>query len=130
MIKTNARIKELRKANGLSQEAFAARIGITKSSVSLIESGKNNPSEQTVLLICERFGVRREWLENGEEPRYSEQMPSNPEALVPALMEVLHDQPALLSALTKIVDRMDASDWKALNTIVEKAVGTKKDPEA
>lgn len=126
----NARIKELRKANGLSQEAFAARIGITKSSVSLIESGKNNPSEQTVLLICERFGVRREWLENGEEPRYSEQMPSNPEALVPTLMEVLHDQPALLSSLTKIVDRMDASDWKALNTIVEKAIGTKKDPEA
>jgi transcriptional regulator with XRE-family HTH domain len=62
------RIKQLRKELRLSQDEFGARLGIGKSSVSLIESGKNNPSEQTIRAICQQFSVRRLWLENGEGP--------------------------------------------------------------
>lgn len=62
----NERIKELRKARGLTMEEFGRRIGITKSSVSLLEQGRNNPSTQTRLSICREFGVREEWLRDGE----------------------------------------------------------------
>lgn len=64
----NQRIKQLRKEQGLTQDEFAARIGITKSSVSLLESGKNSPSTQTLQLICQQFGVRRDWLTDGTGP--------------------------------------------------------------
>ena len=60
------RIKLLRKELNLSQELFGKKIGITKSSVSLLESGKNSPSEQTVKLICREFNVNKEWLETGK----------------------------------------------------------------
>lgn len=62
----NDRIKLIRKKAGLSQEEFGRRISITKSSVSLLESGKNNPSDQTISLICREFGVNEVWLRTGE----------------------------------------------------------------
>lgn len=60
------RIKQIRKDNILSMEEFAKRIGITRSSVSRIESGENNPSEQTIILICKEFGINKEWLLTGK----------------------------------------------------------------
>lgn len=60
------RIRKVREHFGLSMEKFGARIGIGKTSVSLLESGKNNPSTQTVALICREFGVNEQWLRTGE----------------------------------------------------------------
>lgn len=59
------RIKAVRKKKHLSQEAFGNELGITKSSVSLLESGKNSPSEQTIKLICSAFKVNEDWLRTG-----------------------------------------------------------------
>lgn len=64
----NERIRLIRTKNGLTQDQFAEIIGITKSSVSLLESGRNSPSEQTIRAICEKFMVRRQWLLDGIEP--------------------------------------------------------------
>lgn len=64
----NNRIKHLRAILNLTQEAFGAQIGIKKASVSTIESGKTNPSDQTILLICREFNVREDWLLKGEGP--------------------------------------------------------------
>ena len=47
----NERVRELRKALNMTLEAFGARIGIKKSSLSQIENGINNLTEQTILLI-------------------------------------------------------------------------------
>mgnify|MGYP002769586108 CR=1 FL=1 len=60
------RIREVREHFGLSMEKFGSRIGIGKTSISLLESGKNNPSVQTVSLICREFGVNEHWLRTGE----------------------------------------------------------------
>ena len=62
----NTRIKALRKSEGLTLEKFGERIGITASSCSTIESGKSNPSDQTIRSICREFGVREKWLRTGE----------------------------------------------------------------
>lgn len=61
----NERIYRLRKHLGLSQEAFGQRIGIKKASISMIEKGKNNPSEQTIKSICREFNVNYSWLVTG-----------------------------------------------------------------
>ena len=60
------RIREVREHFGLSMEKFGSRIGIVKASISLLESGKNNPSVQTITLICREFGVNEQWLRTGE----------------------------------------------------------------
>lgn len=61
----NERIKLIRKKARLSQEAFGKCLEITKASVSRIESGLNNPSDQTIKLICQEFNVNEDWLRTG-----------------------------------------------------------------
>lgn len=64
-------IKKLRKSLGLTQQAFAERLGINQGTLSAGESGKSNFSRQTLLSISREFGVRLEWLETGEGEMYS-----------------------------------------------------------
>lgn len=59
------RIKELRKALGLTQSEFAEKVGLTRSSLQKLESGINGPSNSTLVAMCHTFGVSRSWLENG-----------------------------------------------------------------
>ena len=59
------RVKEIRKALGLSQEAFVEKIGITRASISNMEKGTRNPSDQTIKSICREFNVDYFWLTEG-----------------------------------------------------------------
>jgi transcriptional regulator with XRE-family HTH domain len=56
------RIKELRTENNLSVTEFAKAIGVSKSSASLYESGRQNPGPKTIETICRTFDVDEEWL--------------------------------------------------------------------
>ena len=60
------RIKELRKRNDLSMKSFAESVGISGTSASLYESGKQNPGKKTLDKICEVYGVTKEWLTEDE----------------------------------------------------------------
>ena len=51
-IAINERIKEIRLALNLTMEQFGQHIGLKKSAISLMESGKNKPSTQTIYSIC------------------------------------------------------------------------------
>ena len=62
----NERIKAIRKALDLTMEQFGKRIGLSKSAISLIESGKNGTTDQTVTSICREYNVNENWLRTGE----------------------------------------------------------------
>ena len=62
----NRRLKELRSKLGLSQAAFAEKIGIKKTSYSDIETGRRELTERNLNLICKEFNVDENWLRNGE----------------------------------------------------------------
>ena len=49
-------IRDLRKAKGLTQKQLAKLIDVTESQVSQIETGKRNPSFETLLKLGEVFG--------------------------------------------------------------------------
>ena len=66
----NGRIKQLRSESKLTMDLFGRKIGVGKTAISHIESGKANPSEQTIRSICREFGVREEWLRTGEGDMY------------------------------------------------------------
>lgn len=59
------RIYLLRKELNLTMEQFGEKIGISKSAISGFEKGKTNPSEQTIILICQIYGVNPMWLKKG-----------------------------------------------------------------
>lgn len=62
------RVKELRQATGLSQEAFADRCGFARSYMSRIERGKANPSLDAVQDLADALGVEvvKLFVVNGE----------------------------------------------------------------
>ena len=60
------RIKKVRRSLDLTQQEFGGRIGIKPNSISLIESGNRNASEQVVLAVCREFNVSEVWLRTGE----------------------------------------------------------------
>lgn len=61
----NERIKQVRKTLGLSGEKFGSKLGLTRMSVSNLEAGRYNLTEQTIKSICREFNVSEEWLRNG-----------------------------------------------------------------
>lgn len=62
----NNRFRDVRKAKNLTLKQVGDILGISESSVSNIERGRNNPSGSTLTLFCDKLGVNRLWLETGE----------------------------------------------------------------
>ena len=61
------RIKFLRKDTlHLTLEKFGERLGVKKSTLSTIETGKNNVTNQMRAAICNCYGVSEKWLLTGE----------------------------------------------------------------
>lgn len=113
----NTRIKALRKAEGLTLEKFGERIGISNSALSAIETGKNNPSDQTIRSICREFRVREEWLRDGEEPMFMRMTPNQERAVFLASVTAGESSPeinAFIDALKGISD----SDLKIVMAFV------------
>lgn len=68
------RVKEIRKSEkvNLTMEKFGERIGLKKSAVSLIESGKNALTDANIKSICREFGVDYMWLTTGDGEMFVE----------------------------------------------------------
>lgn len=60
------RVKQVRKSLGLTMEKFGDRLGVTKTAISLIESGKNNLTDANIKAICREFNVDYIWLTSGD----------------------------------------------------------------
>lgn len=61
----NKRLKQLRKYLNLSQEEFGGRLGVTRASISRLESGDINFTERMIKSICREFNVSPLWLTDG-----------------------------------------------------------------
>lgn len=59
------RIKEIRKKLDLTQQEFADRIGIKRNTIANYETGRNDPVNSVISLICREFSVSEEWLRYG-----------------------------------------------------------------
>lgn len=61
------KILQCRKKAGLSQEALAERIGVSRQAVSKWETGEAMPELSTVVALAKEFGVTTDWLLSDEE---------------------------------------------------------------
>ena len=66
----NQRVREVRLENKLTMEKFGEHLGITKSAISLIESGRTSVTLTIRRFISREFHVREEWLETGRGEKY------------------------------------------------------------
>ena len=106
----NQRIKKVRMKVDLTQNAFGEALGISRAAVQKLESGENNPSEQTIRAICEKFGVNRQWLETGDE---SIQPYEREPALETEVRSLLKNEPPVKQAVMISLASMPDEWWDA-----------------
>lgn len=119
------RIKMLRKELKLNQTEFGSRIGATQAMITSYETGRVVPDDAMRLLICREFGVRREWLEFGDLPKYAQDTPAEDAALasvISAMAGQSENKKRLLHIIAEMPDDLLEAFVKYLNT--------KKPPEA
>ncbi|MBQ2735525.1 MAG: helix-turn-helix domain-containing protein [Clostridia bacterium] len=74
-------LKELRKQNGLTQEALANQLKVSKSTISMYENGERTPTMEAMIPIANFFGVDMNYLYGVSKPTEynsnNDQLPSN-----------------------------------------------------
>ena len=121
----NERIKELRKALGLTLERFGEALGVGKTAINKIESGQNNVTDQMFKSICREFDVNEEWLRTGEGEMFKEL--SRSEKIAVFLTDVLKDEDdSFRKQFIEAFSELDLNDWKVLEGIEKRAKHTMK----
>lgn len=121
----NERIKELRKALGLTQQELADRIGVKQNTIAQYEIGRNTPINSVVSLICKEFNVSEDWLRNANGDMFkSEAYTSNNtnQIISSSINERIKE---LRKTLRKTQSEFSAEIGLSRNFIVQVETGTK-----
>lgn len=124
----NDRLKEMLNELGIKRVELAKSLGISEAAVSMLCSGKNKPSGQTVSLICKTYAVNEKWLLTGEGEMKTH---SKEDALANLAMSILDmdkdsDRYRFIMKLNSILAQMtDEEMQKVLNFIHELSDSTK-----
>lgn len=117
----NERIKTLRKTLNLTLEQFGERVGVTKMTISRIENGKNNVTEQMCKSICREFNIREDWLKNGTGEMFEDL--SEDEKIASILGSVFTDTDSEIydfkMAVFRELGKLDEKDWTAIRKLVD-----------
>lgn len=111
----NERVKELRRSPeiNLTMEKFGKQLGVGKSAISDIESGRNNVSDQMFTSICREFNVNPEWLRDGVGEMFL--TISRNDQIASFIGDILRDEPEGFKArLISALSEMNEDGWKAL----------------
>lgn len=125
----NERIKEVRKAKGLSQDEFGRRLGVTRGAVTNIELNKVEPKPLFVDLICREFDVNEEWLRTGVGPMHREK--TRDEDLAEFFGKVLAGDPDFRRRLLSAMSRLTEEQWAMLEEVAQRLasdIEAQKDP--
>ena len=122
----NERIRLLRKHLGLTADAFGEAIGIVRSAVSNIESGRRQPTNQLITSICREFNVNETWLRTGDGEMFNAL--SMDEQLAFYLGTILSEQgDTFKKRLIAALSALDESEWSAVEAFARKLVEQSRD---
>ena len=110
------RISLIRKNAGMTQDKLAEVLGLTKNFISLIETGKRDPSDRTIKDICREFNVNEEWLRTGKGEMFLD---------VSREMEIakftknllLEETDSFKNRLISALARLSVEEWEVLEKI-------------
>lgn len=118
----NIRIAEVRKAVNLTQEKFAAQLGLSRNFLWMIEKGDRVPSDRTIADICREFNVNEDWLRTGVGEMFNPQ-DEKLAAFVGSL--VADDSDPFKRRMVELLADLTPEEWKLLEKMAERL--TKKE---
>lgn len=112
----NKRIKELRKALGLTQQEFADKIGVKRNSMANYETGRNTPIDAIVVSICRIFNVSEEWLRTGQGEMFKQL--SQAELAARTVGEALSSDNKFIQSVFIALGRLTPAEWQLVEKFV------------
>lgn len=109
------RIKEIRLAKKMNQEAFGKRLGVGKTAISKLEKNERNLTEQMGKLIMNEFNVSYAYLMDGKGDMFDDL----PETLLDELADEYH-LTDIQKKLVKTFLELDDEQKDVLTTLLEK----------
>lgn len=114
----NTRIVELRKYIGITQEAFASQIGLTRSAIANIENGKRTITDRVASDICREFNVNSDWLHTGRGEMFNS---IDPDAELAHLMgKILSSKNDFIKHTMLTLARLDEDEWDFIENLIKK----------
>lgn len=114
----NERVKEIRKTLGLTLEKFGERIGVTRGSMSNIENGNRNLTEQMTKSICREFSVDYMWLTTGE----GEMFIDTDDDFIERIDRIMAGEDEARKNFFKFMLELSDEDIAALDRLMKKAI--------
>ena len=109
------RIYELRQDLGLSQTQFGDRLGLTRSTVSRMESGTMAPTKQTLKFICREYNVSYLWLTEGEGDMFRDDSRD-----ILSLIDIIMSEASEAERdAFRSIAKLDKKYWVALNAFMD-----------
>lgn len=112
------RIREVRKALGLTLEKFGEKIGMKKNSLSQLENGKNSVTEQVVKAICREYNVDYMWLTTGD----GEMFIDTDDDFIERIDRIMAGEDEARKSLFKFMLELSDEDIAALDRLMKKAI--------
>lgn len=115
------RLKEFRKACGITQQGLADRLGLKQNTIASYEIGKLSPSDRTISDICREFRVSEVWLRTGEGEMFLRHTEAEQLAEILVRMELDQDD-AFISMITSAVKsyyRLSETEKAAISKLVD-----------
>lgn len=112
------RIRQLRNALGLSQEAFGKNIGLSRSEVRNIEYGITQIRDLTIPVVCRAYAVNEAWLRTGEGDMFRKL--SREEEIGEFMSKIITKEDDFSSRLISVLARLDVEEWEMLEQLARK----------
>lgn len=100
-MKLNEKIYDCRKKAGLSQDALAELLGVSRQAVSKWELGSAQPDLANILALAKVFGVTTDWLLTDDDPAPADEKPPQPKTSAPAYPAWVDDLPQFIGRTLK-----------------------------
>lgn len=120
-----ARVKQVRKEKGLTQQSIADRLSLKRQTIAAYEIGAVTPSDRTILDICREFDVREAWLRTGEGEMFAEK--SRTDEIAAFMGDILHGEPDFRQRFITVLSRMTPEEWGILEKKVLELAGEIKE---
>ena len=113
------RLRSLIDTLGITKTKFAEDLHVSSAFVSMLCSGKSQPSDRTIADICRKYNVSETWLRTGEGEMW-QKLTRNQE-IAEFMGVVMHDpDDAPRKRFVSIISKLSADEWQLLAEIAKK----------
>lgn len=113
------RLRQVRDHSGMTVQAFANYLGVSKSTIESYEYGRRRPSAAFLTLVSDRLGVSKGWLETG----FGQPFPNAPDRFLTigsAIKEARPDMPdSFAQHIADAMSKLDSDDWLFLAKLAQ-----------